>query len=157
MTTRTIEQLDAEIEKTRAIARATLARLNQKKILAETLNACKNDEERSAVKNIGPRFIDQYFTVLEKFTADCACTDGVGFPTGALHEILQSVGVRTKGYYIPNEEEKVLNRIIGGRPPNPSWCCYRRNELVRLYCLVKSDPAILERTREQLGQQELVS
>lgn len=152
MSTRTIERIDSEIETARTKFEVISTILNQERILVESLSACKNEQERQAVVNIGPSFIDQYYTLLEKFT-HCACADDVGFQKKVLFTILQSVGIRTKGYYIPDDEEDVLSHLVS-RPSSQSnsWCCYRRHELIRVYCLIKNNPSIIERVREQLKQ-----
>lgn len=144
MYARTTEQINTEIETVRATTEVTLTKLNQEKMLVEALNACKNDEELRAVENIGPSFIDQYFSELEKFT-DCSCTGNSGFGD-LLYVILPSIGLLIEKWEI-TEGDKIIELLMGKRISGGN--CYRRHELIRLYCLVKNDPFILDRVREE--------
>jgi len=150
---RSVNAIDNIIRMVEMRCRFEVETLKQEKFLVETLDSCKNDDEREIVETLGPDFIAQHFDELEKFMC-CSCVGDTerGFPFDAgrfMRTVFKSLSVPLKDRLSSYEYDMGHWFLLtNGRRDHRD--CFYRYELVRAYCLVKNDPAILERIEEEL-------
>ncbi len=153
-----IRSIDRQIERDEFISKDTIAKLKQERFLVEALDFCEDDKERAIVENLGPEFIAHHFDELEKFV-DCSCR-GMDYSFGLKafrFIVFREAGTPFKCEDRSRDDEHDAGHwflLTSGRRAKRD--CFYRHGLIRAYCLVKNDPSLLTRIREELKQKEAV-